>query len=325
MGTYVIQTALTVDENTGGDILGGGFACTATDVARLNGINSANVAIACENTRACNPFAPSLSAQTFRLGHNLSSNIISLDGAAKISFNNLPAGFLISTETVKFHFTNPGTSFSSGSLFLQFDALTESPAILMGFGGAAGIKSFDHPFPLSVLGLFTDGFGFRISGAPTLPAENWFYQIYDGSLSGNFTLLTTSISILPNPAVEDDIISITGDGNLTDITRIKGKDNDDNVIVDVDSADFIQWTLTLIRFRFHAPGYSGPLILEGTTFSGSVFLGSIEILLVDGSGIYRIIANKRNDTIYEASSAPSPVTVDVAIPTPFAKTGFIGS
>lgn len=73
---------------------------------------------------------------------------------------------------------------------------------------------------------------------------------------------------------------------------------------------------------FPRPPTSNPTI--NTTFNipfgGSVPAGTFRILYESGSGVYRIVANKRNDTLYTSLGN----TTDVKIPNPFADTGFIG-
>lgn len=60
-----------------------------------------------------------------------------------------------------------------------------------------------------------------------------------------------------------------------------------------------------------------------TRFAGSVPLGNFTILVARASGIYRFIPGKTNDTLY--ATARDGTTYDVAIPIPFAKTGFFRS
>jgi hypothetical protein len=61
----------------------------------------------------------------------------------------------------------------------------------------------------------------------------------------------------------------------------------------------------------------------GTEFDGSVLLGPIIILNTLTSGLYKIVADKTDDTMY-IDSPNSDDTVEIAIPDPFGKTGFIG-
>jgi len=88
-------------------------------------------------------------------------------------------------------------------------------------------------------------------------------------------------------------------------------------------------TSTLIEFAIPASCTgAGPIFLiateddTGTQFSGSVTLGVLNVLLTNASGIYTLVPGKTNDTLYK--TARDGTTRDVRIPTPFAKTGFIG-
>lgn len=69
------------------------------------------------------------------------------------------------------------------------------------------------------------------------------------------------------------------------------------------------------------PNLSNPP--NGTTFSGSVKLGLLKILTTQASGIYRIVADKTNDTLY-INNPNDNTTANFAFPDPFIKTGFIG-
>lgn len=61
----------------------------------------------------------------------------------------------------------------------------------------------------------------------------------------------------------------------------------------------------------------------GTQFTGPVPLGDIPtIFFRDPSGIYRLVADKTSDTFYIQDADPV-TTLDVKIPNPFIKTGFI--
>ena len=61
---------------------------------------------------------------------------------------------------------------------------------------------------------------------------------------------------------------------------------------------------------------------DGFQFSGPVVLGTMTVLLTNGSGIYRLVTGKRNDTYYR--SQRDGTTIDIKIPNPTAKTGFVG-
>jgi hypothetical protein len=69
----------------------------------------------------------------------------------------------------------------------------------------------------------------------------------------------------------------------------------------------------------------GPTItvIGGTTFGGTVPLGTLTILTANASGIYTFVFGKTNDTIY--TPARDGTTYDVKIPNPGAKTAFFRS
>jgi hypothetical protein len=57
----------------------------------------------------------------------------------------------------------------------------------------------------------------------------------------------------------------------------------------------------------------------GISFGGSATL----IFLVDPSGIYGLIPDKTDDTLYNRIEDP-PTSIDVKIPNPFVKTAYFG-
>lgn len=61
----------------------------------------------------------------------------------------------------------------------------------------------------------------------------------------------------------------------------------------------------------------------GQQFDGSVILGEFMIYTFEGSGIYKFVPGKTNDTLY--NSIRNGSTYDVKIPNPFAKTSFFRS
>jgi len=65
------------------------------------------------------------------------------------------------------------------------------------------------------------------------------------------------------------------------------------------------------------------VVCGGPGFSGTVTLGNFVILTTNGSGLYRFVLGKTNDTIYQ--STRDGETYDVKIPNPSAKTGFFRS
>jgi len=93
---------------------------------------------------------------------------------------------------------------------------------------------------------------------------------------------------------------------------------------------YLIWEFTDSLLRFRMPTdlgipYGGRrLMLTGTGnntfFVGEVALQNYNITLVEGSGLYKLTNNKRNDTYYDRGVTPVE-TVDLKIPDPYAKTG----
>lgn len=73
--------------------------------------------------------------------------------------------------------------------------------------------------------------------------------------------------------------------------------------------------------------FSGDAIVyivgDGVEVVGTFNVGSITILFADASGIYKLTLGKRSDTLYVHDDPAT--TIEVPIPSPFIKTGFIGN
>lgn len=65
------------------------------------------------------------------------------------------------------------------------------------------------------------------------------------------------------------------------------------------------------------------ILIAGTQFSGNVPLGNFNIIIANGSGLYRFTLGQTHDKIYTA--ARDGTTYDVKIPDPGGKTGFFRS
>lgn len=89
---------------------------------------------------------------------------------------------------------------------------------------------------------------------------------------------------------------------------------------------------TATLFKFIIPKgipYGGRRLMltgtgTGTTFFGEFPLQNYNVQLVNGSGLYTLVDNQHHDTYYDRSVTP-PVTIDLKIPDPFAKTAFLNS
>lgn len=119
--------------------------------------------------------------------------------------------------------------------------------------------------------------------------------------------------IQPNPAENETAVTITGSG-FTGLTDFTIEDGNGTVY------PFTPTSLSDTEIVFTLPD-TGTYMGTVTIFSGSIELGTLTIYIATGSGIYRIVKNKRNDTQYDRETG---LTTNVAIPEPFGETGFIG-
>lgn len=108
------------------------------------------------------------------------------------------------------------------------------------------------------------------------------------------------------------------------------------VVINYKTTDNVDHTITITNFIAgpnsltfilpdieDAPEIEIELTVDGTQFSGSVPAGTLlTIFFTNGTGIYRFVPGKTNDTLYDQDYDPV-TTVDVKIPNPFFKTGFL--
>lgn len=97
--------------------------------------------------------------------------------------------------------------------------------------------------------------------------------------------------------------------------------------INISPSSFITWTANQIVFTIPDITVDQPKVIyilyvdNGQQFSGSVLLGALTtIYFLDGSGIYFLNVGKGTDTLYVQGTGQ---IVEVAIPNPFIKTGFI--
>lgn len=161
-----------------------------------------------------------------------------------------------------------------------------------------------------------------------------------GSTEGDIdNIYTTADPDATGPA----LATTCGDGSGSGITEIILSWNDPTTgefdYIIISDSDFIDWTCINITFILpdslppdvpitvspKSPGFPPikPPKGTGTQFSGSVKLGILQILGATASGIYKIVPDKRSDTVYIDSPA-SDETIEMAIPYPHGKTFFVG-
>lgn len=149
-------------------------------------------------------------------------------------------------------------------------------------------------------------------------------------LEGEYVLWSTQLTLTPSDALPGDLITLTDGANQLDqiVSLSAVQIDEDGNIVEVPIVIISQ---TPGQITFNLP-LSGLLpgefptaiigLLDGVEFDGSVLLGILQAIYADGSGIYTLVPNKTNDTLYDRSVTPS-VTIDVKIPNPIVKIGLL--
>ncbi len=301
---------------------------------------------------------------TMRFNFDQNSKIIRLDGGAAISFNSLPAGFIVTSATLSFLV---GAAIAP-LYYLQLGVGTEGPALIPNFPFSlnAGSISYNFSTTHSMLEIINNGFGFRVA----FINDNDFFQISNFSFTGNYSIASFSwslpnsttpikrlvtgktritslgtgygVPIVPTVAGTTDtrtIITLTSPTsgsptplNFTKISAINLVFADNitnplqvaNVSIPIASTDIIAQTANLFTFYIPQSFYDILIIIffrwfkinprpksieipihiygtgDGTQFSGSIDLGTLIVLVIDGSGIYKIVKDKTNDTIYSS-------------------------
>lgn len=270
----------------------------------------------------------------------LGSNIF-LDGSSSgLEFNGLPAGFVPTSAAVKCYICSADAAFPF-NLFLQKNSFSEGPAHLIDFSSPPQLISFLYDFsvtPPTMLDIVTNGCGVRVAKIALdfqariqRPSIDIIGMLF---IEGTYQIQSYPFT-LETPATLPDVgstITITAPSGLKDVTEIEIKYADPAVpgtikTLTILAASFIIFTDGEITFLLPAFDNSPVLYfyfgITTATFSGSVFLGTLlTIFFTDATGIYTLVPNKTNDTLY-INNIP-PQTVAVKIPDPFAKTGFIG-
>lgn len=258
---------------------------------------------------------------------------IYLDGSlVPTTFSALPAGFRFTSARVQVRSSLNGED-ATRHIFLQFDEFTESGNLGVAAPSVPVPIFYDHPAPIpSPLSLINDGMGIRIDN--TTAGQRSSREYLGGIVSGGYDLVGSSWDLTtPSPVKVGDPITVTGASGLDGVLDIviTYEDPETQELVEITIPKLSFQTQTSILLIFFIPtgleGFSGPITVEadgdGVQFSGRVLLGTLFVLIENGSGIYRITSNKTNDTVYY-NSPVNDDTVDVKIPNPFFKTGFVG-
>lgn len=203
-----------------------------------------------------------------------------------------------------------------------------------------------HPAGMVTVSVIFDGYGTLSSSTPiytyesfTWTLENPAVPVHGGTLPPSPTEGSSVVITSPGPPTGIDPTHISNDigGGVSDVNLFY-VDVDNHIrIVNIPTTNII--TRTTTSFTFIIPPfltasylYSNklplktevPIIIsvigDGTQFSGSVNLGSLNLYVEEASGIYILTAGKTNDTLY---TGDGNTTQDVEIPDPYIKTAFL--
>lgn len=348
MGSFVIQGAGIVSTNTkpgaafgwrdGGSAgsTGQSMASPTADSDLLAGINASNAGIHTLCGGWTSGDGSPVGTWLTRFRFFLDDAIIALDGNPPISFNSLPAGACIQTASLginvfRYNAVSPDPT---PVLFFQQGPLDESGDLVQTNSAGGVTKSFAYSSPLSstFLKVLSDGFGIRL---PITFNGSVGQGFRNAQITGTYIIQSVTWTLdTTSPVEEGDEVTITSDPldpahlKLDEITPKLQYLDDTGAVQTLTLIPTTQTEFILIFIIPALPGINdvnlGLVALgNGVQFSGSVMLGVLQILIINGSGIYRIIPNKTNDTLY-VNSPVDDTTVDAAIPDPFFKTGFIG-
>jgi hypothetical protein len=271
-------------------------------------------------------FSPNLVLNT--LGYS-----IYLDGSTTpITFSSLPAGFTVLTATLSGTITPSGIGAASYQLAKGTGSLGTANTPTFPYTISAGLPT--------MLDLYADGFGINVAISAG-PGDAESLVVFDLKISGTYeiqrfswTLDNPETKVTPGTSTAHFTSAASGSDPALDFTRISQYfiqyiDNTGVVAtVNVPSGNISVQTGGALTFTI--PNVNGgdtpPVIIiggigDGTQFSGSMPLGELlTIFFTNGSGIYRLVTDKTDDTLYVNGTQ---ALINVKIPDPFIKTAFL--
>lgn len=275
---------------------------------------------------------------SIRLGFSLGAAVIALDGNPAISFDDLPDGIVPTSALLKMSVARyPNVSIPGGEhLYLQQGPLTESADLGQVTTLAAVSKQFAYSFSLgnnTFLNILSDGFGIRCPFSGDGEGQLFFNAQITGAYTlYNFQFEMSNKSQPINPSVSQ--VTITSDPNDPNHLKLDQLDSTTPITITDANGDtipapfIISQTETELVFLVNSFGGPQPQVINvwltgnGTQFTGSVPLGKLEtIYFKNAPGIYTLVEGKKTDTLYDVENGG---TVEVQIPDPFAKLGYIG-
>lgn len=217
---------------------------------------------------------------------------------------------------------------------------TPVPAATVGFLFSDQIITFlTNWSPIQTFKPF--GISFTISGTlsallshPQVRIDQFYVEgVYN---TGNFEFTLDT----PN-AGPGDVVQITDAQGRLDTFQdfyvywdtLEGEEDINSEIPGFTGGIIIPWFITrtdnVIRFVLppnQGLPYGGRRLMiagatDGIVFVGQIPIANINVLLADGSGVYQLTKDKRNDTYYDRSTTPTS-EIDLKIPDPRFRTGY---
>lgn len=275
------------------------------------------------------------------------------------SFDSLPAGVVLREATINFgivscEWPNDGGA-GTYSATLTFSWGFTTPAVIV-LGpssplppdGLITAQSIDFPVDPGIttfqdIILATIGWANVFTNSNNIITPNpAFIQTLLGNgftINGTFDIIDYQFTLDTPTPIDPSVtnpITITDspeEALLNTVTEviINYIDEDGTPVEIIILPPFIVATPTLLTFLLPVlPGspITYTVSIVGTGFSGIVLLGTLATIFFNGgSGIYRLVVGQKFDTCYINPTEPESAlgdSVDVNIPDPFGKTGFIG-
>lgn len=315
MGTYIFKaTAMFTRDNNGFNWgkQGAGASYPASDANLISGITNSNPANAIYFSDVIDPGGPAkltFTGQWF------------LDGSGTpTDFASLPSGFTVDTCTMTIRC---GTLWSNAYAAGYTYIVTFANEINTPVPNVASLIATITPVPLPDA-IAVNGFlAFGLTKSMAVGNETYHGFI----VSGDYSLFQFAYNMPQDgeDAAVGETITITSNFssdplNSMDLTHVTLSMACGLIVPVIQTTDLFTF---LVPESCDAAGLQTLTATgDGTQFSGSVPLGTLTILLTNASGIYTLVPGKRQDTYY--SSHRDGSTINIKIPNPTGRTGFIG-
>lgn len=260
-------------------------------------------------------------------GFNENTAVFSLDGAAPISFNSLPAGFRITTLALS---VSSISNIANTILHAKVngDDITNSPS-----NPSLGVVVNTYTFPdmpLSASTFIDTQIQLAFTGTPIIPdivqlqinaltisgtyeivSFRLTWELHDTIVTPNVTPVTVTSGTLLFVGLTYEISYDIGAGPVfVPVTVITSEELHEVVFIVPDFPTGVYE----IQVYANDPG--------GVQFHGRLPLGPLfTIYFTDATGIYQLVPGKTHDTLYNQNDPPN--TINTKIPNPFGKTGFL--